>query len=66
VLAACHSDEFIDRAPATITATLADWGVYLCSTRTMYRVLDDAQEIKERRAQAMWPCFMDWVTALAY
>jgi len=50
VLAVCHSEEFIDRPPATITATLADRGVYLCSTRTMYRVLDDAQEIKERRS----------------
>jgi len=58
VLAVCHSDEFIDRAPATITATLADRGVYLCSTRTMYRVLDDAQEIKERRAQAIHPPYV--------
>jgi putative transposase len=58
VLAVCHSEEFIDRPPATITATLADRGVYLCSTRTMYRVLDDAQEIKERRSQAIHPPYV--------
>ena len=58
VLTVCHSEEFIDRPPATITATLADRGVYLCSTRTMYRVLDDAQEIKERRSQAIHPPYV--------
>lgn len=58
VLAYCHSDEFIDRPPATITATLADRGIYLCSARTMYRILDDAQEIKERREQAIHPPYV--------
>jgi len=33
VMAVCHSEEFVDRPPATIQATLADRGVYLCSTR---------------------------------
>jgi putative transposase len=58
VLDVCHTEEFINRPPATITATLADRGVYLCSTRTMYRVLDDAQEIKERRDQASHPPYV--------
>jgi len=35
VLEICHPEEFIDSPPATITATLADRGIYLCSTRTM-------------------------------
>ena len=58
VLDVCHSDEFINRPPATIQATLADRGIYLCSARTMYRVLDDAQEIKERREQASHPPYV--------
>ena len=58
VLDVCHSEEFIDRPPATIQATLADRGIYLCSARTMYRVLDDAQEIKERREQASHPPYV--------
>ena len=58
VLAVCHSEEFIDRPPATIQATLADRGIYLCSTRTMYRVLDAAKEVKERRRQATHPVYV--------
>jgi putative transposase len=48
---------FIDQAPAQVHATLLDEGVYLCSPRTMYRVLDDAGEIKERRDQVRRPCY---------
>lgn len=58
VLEVCHSDEFIDRPPATIQATLADRGIYLCSTRTMYRILDAAKEVKERRRQATHPVYV--------
>ena len=36
-------------------ATLLDEGTYLCSPRTMYRVLDAAHEIKERRNQVRRP-----------
>jgi putative transposase len=46
---------FIDQAPAQVHATLLDEGTYLCSPRTMYRVLDDAGEIKERRDQVRRP-----------
>ena len=46
---------FIDQAPAQVHATLLDEGTYLCSPRTMYRVLDDAHEIKERRDQVRRP-----------
>jgi len=34
-LAVLHSEEFVDRAPATVHATLLDQGRYLCSPRTM-------------------------------
>ena len=46
---------FIDQAPAQMHATLLDEGTYLCSPRTMYRVLDAAHEIKERRNQVRRP-----------
>ena len=58
VLAICHTGEFVDRPPATIHATLADRGVYLCSTRTFYRILDAAKEVKERRKQATHPVYV--------
>ena len=35
--------------PAEVYATLLDEGVFLCSIRTMYRILSDAQEVRERR-----------------
>ena len=40
---------FVDQAPAQVHATLLDEGTCLCSPRTMYRFLDAAHEIKERR-----------------
>ena len=46
---------FIDQAPAQVHAMLLDEGTYLCSPRTMYRVLDAAHEIKERRDQVRRP-----------
>lgn len=53
VLDVCHSEEFVDKAPRTIQAMLMDRGVYLCSSRTLYRILGEAQEVKERRNQAL-------------
>jgi len=55
VLALLHSERFVDQAPAEVYATLLDEGVYLCSVRTMYRVLEEAQEVRERRNQARHP-----------
>ena len=46
---------FVDQAPAQVHATLLDEGTYLCSPRTMYRILDAAHEIKERRNQVRRP-----------
>ena len=46
---------FVDQAPAQMHAALLDEGTYLCSPRTMYRVLDTANEIKERRDQVRRP-----------
>src|SRR3989338_1015994 len=55
VLETLHSERFLDAAPAQVHATLLDEGTYLCSPRTMYRLLDTAGEIKERRAQVRRP-----------
>ena len=49
------SARFADRAPAEVYATLLDEGVYLCSERTMYRVLAENKAVRERRAQRSHP-----------
>ena len=41
----------MDRSPAEVVATLLDEEVYLCSERTMYRVLASEVPVQERRAQ---------------
>jgi len=43
------SDRFGDLAPAQVYATLLDEGTYLCSERTMYRILAEHDLVKERR-----------------
>lgn len=40
VLDILHEDRFVDRAPREIYAALLDEKSYLCSVRTMYRVLE--------------------------
>jgi putative transposase len=50
-----NSPEHVDEAPATIYAKLLDDGVYLASVPTMYRVLRDHGEVRERRRQATHP-----------
>jgi len=49
------SPRFADRAPAKVYATLLDEGVYLCSERTMYRILGERRAVRERRAQRSHP-----------
>lgn len=55
VLDVLHADRFVDMAPAAVCATLIDEGRYLCSTRTMYRILKAKGEVRERRAVASHP-----------
>lgn len=52
VLAVLNSERFRDLAPSEVYATLLDEDVYLCSIRTMYRILGENKEVKERRNQA--------------
>jgi putative transposase len=55
VLEVLHSQRFVDAAPATVYATLLDEGRYLCSESTMYRLLRERGEVRERRRQATHP-----------
>ncbi len=55
VLAVLNELRFLDLSPAEIYATLLDEGRYLCSERTLYRVLGSAQEVRERRDQCCLP-----------
>ena len=57
VLDALHSERFLDQSPAEVQATLLEEQTYLCSARTMYRVLADADEVRERRDQARHPAY---------
>jgi len=55
VLDVLHANRFVDQAPSTVYATLLDEGTYHCSIRTMYRILNDCQEVRERRNQLRHP-----------
>jgi putative transposase len=57
VLDLLHEPRFVDLAPAQVYATLLDEGRYLCSERTMYRVLAAEGEVRERRAQRVHPIY---------
>ncbi len=50
-----NSERFQDQAPREVYATLLDEGEYLCHWRTMYRILDEFAEVRERRDQRMHP-----------
>ena len=52
-----NSERFMDRAPRQIYATLLDEGSYLCHWRTMYRILHDFSEVRERRNQRRHPVY---------
>jgi putative transposase len=55
VLDVLHSERFVDQSPAEVHATLLEDQTYLASVRTMYRVLAEASEVRERRDQARHP-----------
>jgi putative transposase len=48
-----HSPEFVDQPPMEVFAKLLSRGVYLASIRTIYRVLAELGESKERRNQRL-------------
>ena len=55
VLSVLRSPTYCDLAPAQVWARLLDDGIYLCSIRTMYRLLAAAGESRERRRQRTHP-----------
>jgi putative transposase len=57
VLEVLHSERFVDQSPAEVYATLLDEGIYLCSLRTMYRILAEREEVRERRNQRRHPVY---------
>jgi putative transposase len=50
-----YSPRFMDKAPRQVYAALLDEGEYLCSVRTMYRILTQDQASRERRNQLKHP-----------
>ena len=55
VRAVLNSERFCDSAPREVYATLLDEGEYLCHWRTMYRILEEHDEVHERRNQRRHP-----------
>jgi putative transposase len=55
VLTVLNSPRFVDQAPLQVYAQLLDEGTYLCSVSTMYRVLAEQDQVKERRRLARHP-----------
>jgi putative transposase len=58
VLEVLRSPRVVDRSPAQVWATLLDEERYLCSARTMYRLLAEAGESRERRDQLTHPAYV--------
>jgi putative transposase len=51
VLEVLRTERFVDQPPREVYATLLAEGRYLCSVRTLYRVLASKGEVRERRNQ---------------
>ena len=57
VLDLLREPRFVDQPPAEVYAELLDQGLYHCSIRTMYRILHENGEVKERRQQLRHPVY---------
>lgn len=57
VLDLLNSERFADQPPRQVYAELLDEGAYLCSVRTMYRLLASAGQVRERRDQLRHPTY---------
>ncbi len=58
VRALLNAPRFVDQAPREVYATLLDEGLYVCSVRTMYRILAEHAEVRERRDQLRHPNYI--------
>jgi len=52
-----NSERFMDNAPRQVYATLLDEGKYVCHWRTMYRILETYDEVRERRRVRHHPTY---------
>ena len=52
-----HEPRFVDLAPAEVHATLLEEGRFLCSVRTMHRILAENAELRERRDHLRHPAY---------
>jgi putative transposase len=57
VRATLNSERFQDQSPREVYAALLDEDHYLCSWRTMYRILAANFEVRERRDQLQHPAY---------
>jgi len=57
VLDVLHEERFVDLAPAQVFATLLEENRYLCSLRSMHRILGENSESRERRNQRRHPTY---------
>ena len=57
VLSTLNSPPFQDSTPREVYGTLLSKGLYLCHWRTMYRLLDEQQQVRERRDQLRHPTY---------
>ena len=53
-----NDEPYQDEAPRAVYAALLDQGTYLCSWRTMYRILNEHQLVRERRRQRQHPQYV--------
>lgn len=52
-----NSARFADQAPREVYASLLDEGRYVCSVRSMYRILAEQDQVRERRDQLRHPSY---------
>lgn len=57
VLDVLHEPRFMDLAPLEVYSTLLEEGRYLCSVRTMHRILEENTQVRERRNQLRHPVY---------
>lgn len=58
VLEVLNSPQYQDQSPREVYADLLDKEEYLCSLRTMYRILAENKEVRERRDQLRHPNYV--------
>jgi putative transposase len=57
VLSVLNSERFMDEAVPSVHTKLLDEGKYLCSQRTMYRILKAEKQVTQRRHDRKHPVY---------